>query len=444
MSDLAIKVEHLSKLYKIGARQERYKTLRDTLTDAFVVPFRHLSSAFGHQSSVTGHSSSVVRPRSSVVCNDTIWALKDVSFEVKHGEVVGIIGRNGAGKSTLLKILSRITEPTEGRAIINGRVGSLLEVGTGFHPELTGRENIYLNGAILGMRKQEIHRKFDEIVAFAEIEKFLETPVKHYSSGMYVRLAFAVAAHLEPEILLVDEVLAVGDAAFQKKCLGKMGDVAKEGRTVLFVSHNMGAIQRLCSRAILLERGSIRKFGETREIVSYYFSSSIEGKYDQKIGIRTPDTKPSAFFSSWFVSLDGQYQILSGNDVSINLETEFKRHIQNVYFGIALWSDDGTLVWAANSHDDGKSTETLAAGKYTVQFLLSHLILRPGTYWIEASINTAYGQLDRWQAYPYLEVLPSRPTLLPSTWHGIVNFDYVFQIHPHRLTSCVDSESSNE
>ncbi|MCJ7620698.1 MAG: ABC transporter ATP-binding protein, partial [Anaerolineae bacterium] len=222
MTDIAVHVENLSKQYRIGAPQARYKTLRESLVD--------MASAPVHRLRRLGQPS----PE-----NETIWALKDVSFDVKKGEVVGIIGRNGSGKTTLLKILSRITEPTEGHAEIKGRVGSLLEVGTGFHPELTGRENIYLNGAILGMKRAEIDERFDEIVAFSEIERFLDTPVKRYSSGMYVRLAFSVAAHLEPEILLVDEVLAVGDAAFQKKCLGKMGDVAREGRTGLFVSHNM-------------------------------------------------------------------------------------------------------------------------------------------------------------------------------------------------------------
>ena len=261
MSDIAIRVENLSKKYRVGPR-ERYKALRDSLMDAIYAPFRRIRLAF--------QGSSVQTPERS---NDHhIWALKDVSFEVKHGEVVGIIGRNGAGKTTLLKILSRITEPTEGYAEIRGRVGSLLEVGTGFHPELTGRENIYLNGAILGMKKAEIDRKFDEIVAFAEIEKFLDTPVKHYSSGMYVRLAFAVAAHLEPEILLVDEVLAVGDAAFQKKCLGKIGDVAQEGRTVLFVSHNMGAIAELCQRGVLLDTGRIVVSGRTEDVIKTYLS----------------------------------------------------------------------------------------------------------------------------------------------------------------------------
>jgi lipopolysaccharide transport system ATP-binding protein len=264
MSDVVIRAERLSKLYRIG-QQEKFTTLRDVISRTFTAPFRLW---FKNQNEIVpNHQSST--------SNNYIWALKDVSFEVKQGEVVGIIGRNGAGKSTLLKILARITEPTEGYAEVRGRVGSLLEVGTGFHPELTGRENIYLSGAVLGMKKREIDRKFDEIVSFAEMEKFIDTPVKYYSSGMYVRLAFAVAAHLDPEILLVDEVLAVGDAAFQKKCLGKMGDVAKEGRTVLFVSHNMAAIENLCSRAILLHNGRIFSEGETRSVIRTYLQSFL-------------------------------------------------------------------------------------------------------------------------------------------------------------------------
>jgi lipopolysaccharide transport system ATP-binding protein len=269
MGDIAIRVEHLSKLYRIGPR-EPYKALRDTLTAAMYAPFRAVSAFLSGRRSAVQNSPS----------NSYVWALKDVSFEVKRGEIVGIIGRNGAGKTTLLKILSRVTEPTEGYAEIHGRVGSLLEVGTGFHPELTGRENIYLSGIILGMKKAEIDRKFDEIVAFAEIEKFLDTPVKYYSSGMYVRLAFAVAAHLEPEILLVDEVLAVGDAAFQKKCLGKMGEVAKEGRTVLFVSHNIGAIAELCQRGILLDTGRIVVSGRTEDVIKTYLS-----QFSDKAGV---------------------------------------------------------------------------------------------------------------------------------------------------------------
>jgi lipopolysaccharide transport system ATP-binding protein len=258
MSDIAIRTDSLSKQYCIGIRHNEYRTLRDALTHALAAPFRRVKSLFRGE------------PYGATDMKEKIWALKDVSFEIKRGEVVGIIGRNGAGKTTLLKILSRITEPTEGQAEIHGRVGSLLEVGTGFHPELTGRENIYLNGAILGMRKAEIEQKFDEIVDFAEIEKFIDTPVKHYSSGMYVRLAFAVAAHLEPEILLVDEVLAVGDAQFQRKCLGKMDEVATAGRTVLFVSHNLAAVENLCNRVLLIEKGRVAMTGDAYTVVNQF------------------------------------------------------------------------------------------------------------------------------------------------------------------------------
>lgn len=257
MSDVAIQVDGLGKRYRIG-RRESYQTLRDSLADFISTPFRRITSS----------ADSLFSSES-----DYIWALRDVSLEIKRGEVVGIIGRNGAGKSTLLKVLSRITEPTEGHAEIRGRVGSLLEVGTGFHPELTGRENIYLNGAILGMKKAEIDRKFDEIMTFAEIEKFLDTPVKRYSSGMYVRLAFAVAAHLEPEILVVDEVLAVGDAGFQEKCLGRMSEVSGQGRTVLFVSHNMDAILKLCNRVIWVNKGVVMLDDIPEEVVRNYLKA---------------------------------------------------------------------------------------------------------------------------------------------------------------------------
>src|ERR1051326_5691573 len=258
MPDFAIRCKSLSKQYRIGS-PDSYRTLRDAISNTALATFRRSKN-----NSQNGH----------------IWALQDVSFEIKRGEVVGIIGLNGAGKSTLLKILSRITGPTRGRADIYGRVGSLLEVGTGFHPELTGRENIYLNGAILGMRKTEIDRKFDEIVSFAEVEKFLDTPVKRYSSGMYVRLAFGVAAHLETEVLLVDEVLAVGDAQFQKKCLGKMRDVSREeGRTVLFVSHNMAAISKLCNRGILLNNGQIAENSDIDYIVDSYIKTCFHSEF---------------------------------------------------------------------------------------------------------------------------------------------------------------------
>jgi lipopolysaccharide transport system ATP-binding protein len=257
MNDIAIRVEKLSKQYSIGTSKYRNDTLRDQLADGLKYLFR--------------------RNRQPRQCEESFWALKDVSFEIKQGEIVGIIGHNGAGKSTLLKILSRITEPTVGVGEIYGRVGSLLEVGTGFHPDLTGRENIYLNGAIIGMKKDEIRRCFDSIVAFAEIDKFVDMPVKRYSSGMYVRLGFSVAAHLEPEILLVDEVLSVGDAAFQKKCLGKIDDAAKGGRTVIFISHNMTAINSLCKRVIWVNSGEIVEDGPSTEIVTRYLAKSVKG-----------------------------------------------------------------------------------------------------------------------------------------------------------------------
>lgn len=264
MSDIAIRVENLGKEYHIGATKTDFRTLRDTIADAVTGPVRRTVRLLrGQATSASG-------------LDESMWALKNVSFEVHQGDVIGVVGRNGAGKSTLLKILSRITSPTEGYADIYGRVGSLLEVGTGFHPELTGRENVYLNGAILGMGQDEIDAKFDEIVAFAEVEKFINTPVKHYSSGMGLRLGFAVAAHLEPEILVVDEVLAVGDAAFQKKCLGKMSDVARQGRTVLFVSHNMAAVASLCNKGLLLNQGQVVTIGDVNDVINSYMDMGAE------------------------------------------------------------------------------------------------------------------------------------------------------------------------
>jgi lipopolysaccharide transport system ATP-binding protein len=276
---IAIHVSHLGKYYRIGGPQEPYHTLRDAIVNSVKAPFKRFNQA---------------------PPDDGFWALKDVSFDVQKGEVIGIIGRNGAGKSTLLKILSRITTPTEGIVELYGRVGSLLEVGTGFHPELTGRENIFLSGSIIGMKRSEIQEKFDKIVKFSEIEKFIDTPVKRYSSGMYVRLAFAVAAHLDPEILIVDEVLAVGDLAFQTKCLGKMGEIAKEGRTVLFVSHNMGAILNLCGSAIWLENGQIVKRGTSDEVIRDYENKQLKNFNESSCIVeRNPEDtqKPGFYFS---------------------------------------------------------------------------------------------------------------------------------------------------
>jgi len=300
MSDIAIRAENLSKLYRLG-QFVSYNTLRESLVNAFRTSFRR------HRAAVANPAYEPQNPDS-----EYIWALKDVSFEVKQGEAIGIIGRNGAGKTTLLKILCRITNPTEGYAEIRGRVGSLLEVGTGFHPELTGRENIYLNGAVLGMKKKELDRKFDEIVDFAGemVKNFIDTPLKRYSSGMQVRLAFAVAAHLEPEILLVDEVLAVGDIAFQRKCLGKMEDVTKKGRTVLFVSHNMGMIKTLCERCILLESGKIIQDGETSQVISKYLTESAPAKGSEQ---SFPEDKSKSI----------QIRRVAVMDEELNLKTQF-------------------------------------------------------------------------------------------------------------------------
>ena len=338
-SAIPIRVEHLSKRYRIACARPRPDTLREALMAGLQVPLPRLASLF--------RCAAPKDSLSSAATEDRIWALQDISFEVKQGEVLGIIGRNGAGKSTLLKILSRITEPTQGRVGINGRVGSLLEVGTGFHPELTGRENIYLNGAILGMSKAETTRKFDQIVAFAEIERFLDTPVKRYSSGMYVRLAFAVAAHLEPDILLVDEVLAVGDATFQKKCLGKMGNVAHEGRTVLFVSHNMQAIQSLCHNAFQLEAGRLVAWGDSRSVVAGYLSTlggaAAEATWPEDLA---PGNEELRLTAVRVVNADGVSTHIypSCSDIHVELEFTANSHHPALCVGFDLVSSAGVVV----------------------------------------------------------------------------------------------------
>ncbi len=319
-----ISVEHIGKAYKLGLREEMYPTFREAIVGAATAPlrrFRHLGVG-GNQ-------------------DDMFWALRDVSFDVHQGEVVGIIGRNGAGKSTLLKVLSRITEPTAGRAVLRGRVASLLEVGTGFHPELTGRENIYLNGSILGMKKLEIDRKFDEIVAFAEVEKFLDTPVKRYSSGMYVRLAFAVAAHLEPEILIVDEVLAVGDAQFQRKCLGKMHDVAeRDGRTVLFVSHNLGAIRSLCASCMNIEQGRIVNSGDVDDVITTY----LEGNNDGSVkATRTLVGDVFEFLGVQFVGPDDN-PLLSLQPAQIRIAVRVLKEVEDVGVRLDILDEFGNLL----------------------------------------------------------------------------------------------------
>jgi lipopolysaccharide transport system ATP-binding protein len=337
MGDVALRVEGLGKQYRIGKAEAAYRTFRDVLADTLSAPFRRAVGLLRGNAAAANNLS------------ETIWALRDVSFEVKKGEVVGIIGRNGAGKSTLLKILSSITEPSIGEAKLYGRVGALLEVGTGFHPELTGRENIYLNGAILGMSRAEIRRKFDEIVAFAEVEKFIDTPVKHYSSGMGLRLGFAVAAHLEPEILIVDEVLAVGDAAFQKKCLGKMGEVAGEGRTVLFVSHNMAAVNQLCGRAVWLNNGQSVADGETNAVVQLYLESNST-ETDQREWASIDSAPGDDKVRLLKVQLIQQALVTAIIDINQPCEIEFVfavlRPVQNLVPGIFFHNIEGICLFA--------------------------------------------------------------------------------------------------
>jgi lipopolysaccharide transport system ATP-binding protein len=392
MSQTVIKVENLSKRYRIGAR-ESYKTFRETLIDAAKAPFKQLLHIF--------NLTSDLRPPTS----DLIWALKDVSFEVKQGEVLGIIGRNGAGKSTLLKILSKITEPTEGRVELRGRVGSLLEVGTGFHPELTGHENIYLYGAILGMDRWEVTRKFDEIVAFAELEKFIDTPVKKYSSGMYMRLAFAVAAHLEPEILLVDEVLAVGDTEFQKKCLGKMGDVSKEGRTVLFVSHNMAAILNLCQTAISLKKGCLVESGDANQIVDHYLDQETRLTGETVIPANEGGLSDDFLFRHVRVLKPGngptaQIPLTTGFELEIEYQVHHPIRGSNVAFHV--YNNQGICVFSSTDVDGQMSVEAVRKpGRYVTHCHVPPQFLRPGGYQIGISASI-----------PNVRVLADLPSLI--------------------------------
>ena len=351
---------------------------------------------------------------------ETFWALKDVSLEVKEGEVLGLIGRNGAGKTTLLKILSRITKPTTGWAEIHGRVGSLLEVGTGFHPELTGRENTFLSGAILGMRKQEIVRKFDEIVAFAELEKFIDTPVKHYSSGMYVRLAFAVAAHLEPEILLVDEVLAVGDINFQKKCLGKMGDVARAGRTVVLVTHQLNQIRRLCHRTLWIDRGMIREGGPTSEVVSAYEADARAAELVSEVR----NNEGRAQFTRWELigARNGQPNVLDWDgEVRLRFTVKVNQPLRKIHHGIALYNQSREVLW-------GNATEgiSLEPGVHELICTLPSLPLRPGVYSWRVSLHTETEGIDDWDCTPPMFVSTLPQTHNRDEFAGVLNIPSEF------------------
>ena len=381
MNEISIRVENLSKKYEITVGKYRHDTLRDQISDAFHSVFR--SNGRNHRKT------------------KTFWALKDVSFEVKQGEVLGVIGANGAGKSTLLKILSRITKPTSGKAEIHGRVGSLLEVGTGFHAELTGRENVYLNGAILGMKRAEIDAKFDEIIAFSGIETFIDTPVKRYSTGMLVRLAFAVAAHLEPEILIVDEVLAVGDADFQKKCLGKMGDVAKQGRTILFVSHNMGAITQLCGRALWLKGGQLKLSGSPSDVVtSYLTSGSTALAAWSNPAIRTTDEVDFQFTSASILSMNNKLAAVVDFDKGFRTEIsyELSRAIRGLHVVYQVLNSRGEVVWSTFDTDrNGRNTESARdardSGRYVSRCLVPGFLLRPGRYTLSIGAATSERRL---------------------------------------------------
>lgn len=387
MSDIAIRVEGLSKKYHIGGRHKRYTRLGDQMIEAVLSPFRRAGKLLKGQASGASE------------LEDVFWALKNVSFEIRHGEIIGIIGNNGAGKSTLLKILSRITEPTMGYADIYGRVGSLLEVGTGFHPELTGRENVFLNGSILGMRRTEIDRKFDEIVDFAEIEQFIDTPVKHYSSGMYVRLAFSVAAHLEPEILLIDEVLAVGDVAFQKKSLGKMENVSQRGHTVVFVSHNMNALQRLCPKSILLDHGQLITMDVTHKVIEQYLSSSASKSVGPNSLIdleeQSRDGSGSVRFTS--ISYAGDDPSVSFHprtngalEISMNLTSKSNKSVGSI--AVIIFDRYGTKLVNADTLYFGKPID-LKQGNNTIKLKIDQLHLNPGIY-----------AMGLWAADPPIEV----------------------------------------
>jgi lipopolysaccharide transport system ATP-binding protein len=380
MHDLAIRAEGLSKQYYIRRKQERYRTLRDTLADALVSPLRRAAKLLRGRTAEAAEADGV------------IWALKDISLEITCGEVVGIIGCNGAGKSTLLKILSRVTEPTEGYTEICGRVGSLLEVGTGFHEELTGRENIYLNGAILGMGRAEIERKFDEIVAFSEVSRFLDTPVKHYSSGMRMRLAFAVAAHLEPEILLIDEVLAVGDARFQKKCLNIMQDVGQHGRTVLFVSHSMPAITRLCQRTILLDEGHILLDGPSQQVVSAYLNSGLgtTATREWRDPAQAPGREIACLRAVRVRTQDGRITdaIDIRQPVGIEMEYEVLKAGYTLLPNFHFYTDEGVHAFSTHDLDPSWRRRPRPAGTYMSIAWIPGNFLSEGTMFVSVGCET--------------------------------------------------------
>jgi len=385
-SDVAVSVRGVSKSYSIARNAEKLTTAAEAIVNKIKHPF-------------------------SKVERDTFWALKDVSFEINTGEVVGIIGRNGAGKSTILKVLSRITEPTTGQIVLNGRVGSLLEVGTGFHPELTGRENIYLNGAILGMTKAEIGRHFDDIVDFAGVEKFLDTPVKRYSSGMYVRLAFGVAAHLNPEILIVDEVLAVGDAEFQRKCLGKMQDVAKSGRTVLFVSHNMGAVRNLCSSVVWLDAGSVREIGSVNAVIGSYIKYAVEAfnsYVDLRSAPRAVDTGVTKILS---ITFNKGKPIQHGKPFEVDMEFETHAEVAGLALAFGLAHMDGYRLLSFDSDVYSNRVTLPANHRGNLNMRIGQLNLQPGTYLLDVGARSGdFTSLEHIGSVCQIEIVPGDST----------------------------------
>jgi lipopolysaccharide transport system ATP-binding protein len=415
MSEFVVRVEHLGKKYQIWHQGQRppYVALRDVISGGVASAARSIVDRVWRRRGRT-------RARGSV---DDFWALKDVTFDVKVGEVLGIIGSNGAGKSTLLKILSRVTEPTEGRVRLRGRVASLLEVGTGFHPELTGRENIQLNGSILGMTRREIRRRFDEIVDFAEVEAFLDTPVKRYSSGMYVRLAFAVAAHLEPEILIVDEVLAVGDAEFQAKCLGKMREVSRShGRTVLFVSHNMGAVQSLCSRGIVLSSGAVAFDGHVQEAVGRYLQ---QGKTPTAVTDLRGRPRKEGTGEARIISIrlenrhaEQQTHFVMGDTLNVIIRVHFSRAIKNPTFGVKIATDSGIRVADCLSSHYGLRVNP-AIGAFDIRVSIESLLLYPRTYIVEPWIADT-GCLG------YFDIVRNAATFVVTSGPGFMNGASVF------------------
>jgi lipopolysaccharide transport system ATP-binding protein len=414
MSATVIHCEGIGKRYRLGQRQ-RYRALRDTLTDALRAPFRLLRTAFAPT------------PAGDSRGPEFLWALKDVSVEIRHGEVLGIIGRNGAGKSTLLKILSRITAPSEGWAEIRGRTGALLEVGTGFHPELTGRENIYLNGAILGMTRREIERRFDEIVDFSECSRFLDTPVKHYSSGMYMRLAFAVAAHLETEILFVDEVLAVGDAAFQKKCLGKMSDAAHQGRTVLFVSHNLLAVDSLCSRAICIHEGKIVMEGPPRKVTSHYLQNWIPASTEVVHGdmASAPGNEMIRLRRACVHPLNGSPADRITVRTPLVVELEYWKlgaQDNSLDLGARVYNEHGTLLFST-WWPPGRP---VPAGLLRSWFVVPGDLLNTGTHRISFTLEAGAGAADlHWDDLLVFEVFGNS-----DIW-GLDDRDWPGAVRPH-------------